>query len=208
MAFVKPLQGFIKQFQWQFGTTMACHGAIGLWRRDVLGKKVRWCSQGGCFLLFLQFDHGPLSLSPLRLRHGFVLLTSFLSPACLPCSLQILWDHDTVFHGEDLYMGLLLHRMRKNYAIMVSYRSSVSFMFFCSLVYAIICRDPLFLSIPTGLRWSCRAHVRPRKHAHSFPTARHVVGPLRAGATLVVFRLCFVWLCALTSPFAAPSASS
>ncbi len=34
------LQGFIKQFQWQFGTTMACHGAIGLWRRDVLGKKV------------------------------------------------------------------------------------------------------------------------------------------------------------------------
>jgi hypothetical protein len=33
--------------------------------------------------------------------------------------LQILWDHDTVFHGEDLYMGLLLHRMRKNYAIMV-----------------------------------------------------------------------------------------
>ena len=36
------------------------------------------------------------------------------------CVWQILWDHDTVFHGEDLYMGLLLHRMRKNYAIMVS----------------------------------------------------------------------------------------
>ena len=34
--------------------------------------------------------------------------------------LQILWDHDTVFHGEDMYMGLMLHRMRKNYTIMVS----------------------------------------------------------------------------------------
>eukprot|EP01029_Cantina_marsupialis_P016177 TRINITY_DN3597_c0_g1_i1.p1 TRINITY_DN3597_c0_g1~~TRINITY_DN3597_c0_g1_i1.p1 ORF type:complete len:1060 (+),score=333.46 TRINITY_DN3597_c0_g1_i1:210-3389(+) len=65
------LAGFVKQFQWNFGTTLCCHGAIGLWRRDILGK-------------------------------------------------QILWNHDTVFHGEDLYMGLLLHRMQQNYAIMVS----------------------------------------------------------------------------------------
>ncbi len=65
------MAGFIKQFQWMGGTTVCCHGAIALWRRDVLGSK-------------------------------------------------ILWDHDTVFHGEDLYMGLLLHRMRANYGIMVS----------------------------------------------------------------------------------------
>ena len=39
---------------------------------------------------------------------------------CLHCVLvQILWEHDTMFHGEDLYMGLLLHRMRRNYTIMV-----------------------------------------------------------------------------------------
>ena len=65
------MAGFIKQFQFAGGTTVCCHGAIALWRRDVLGSK-------------------------------------------------ILWDHDTVFHGEDLYMGLLLHRMRANYGIMVS----------------------------------------------------------------------------------------
>jgi|TARA_B110000211_G_C14003867_1_gene519848 cellulose synthase/poly-beta-1,6-N-acetylglucosamine synthase-like glycosyltransferase len=64
------MAGFIKQFQFTGGTTVCCHGAIALWRRDVLGSK-------------------------------------------------ILWDHDTVFHGEDLYMGLLLHRMRANYGIMV-----------------------------------------------------------------------------------------
>lgn len=64
------LAGLVKQFQWQYGTTLCCHGAISLWRRDVLGRK-------------------------------------------------ILWDHDTEFHGEDLYMGILLHRMQKNYAIMV-----------------------------------------------------------------------------------------
>ena len=34
------MQGYMKQLQWRFGSTMACHGAIGLWRRDVLGKKV------------------------------------------------------------------------------------------------------------------------------------------------------------------------
>ncbi len=37
-------QGYMKQLQWRFGSTMACHGAIGLWRRDVLGKKVCGCS--------------------------------------------------------------------------------------------------------------------------------------------------------------------
>jgi len=65
------LAGLVKQAQWRFGTTLCCHGAIALWRRDVLGK-------------------------------------------------QILWHHDTEFHGEDMYMGLLLHRLRKDYAIMVS----------------------------------------------------------------------------------------
>ena len=65
------LAGFTKQFQYQYGTTLCCHGAIALWRRDMLGK-------------------------------------------------QILWHHDTEFHGEDQYMGLLLHRMQKNYVIGVS----------------------------------------------------------------------------------------
>ncbi len=65
------MAGFVKQFQYLGGTTACCHGAIALWRRDVLGSK-------------------------------------------------ILWDHDTVFHGEDLYMGLLLHRIQKNYVIAVS----------------------------------------------------------------------------------------
>ena len=65
------MAGFVKQFQYLGGTTACCHGAIALWRRDVLGSK-------------------------------------------------ILWDHDTVFHGEDLYMGLLLHRMQSNYVIAVS----------------------------------------------------------------------------------------
>jgi hypothetical protein len=65
------MAGFVKQFQYLGGTAACCHGAIALWRRDVLGSK-------------------------------------------------ILWDHDTVFHGEDLYMGLLLHRMQANYTIAVS----------------------------------------------------------------------------------------
>ena len=65
------MAGFVKQFQYLGGTTACCHGAIALWRRDVLGSK-------------------------------------------------ILRDHDTVFHGEDLYMGLLLHRIQKNYVIAVS----------------------------------------------------------------------------------------
>eukprot|EP00940_MAST-03C_sp_MAST-3C-sp2_P001237 g1237.t1 len=63
--------GFTKQFQYRMGTTLCCHGAIALWRRDILGK-------------------------------------------------QILWHHDTEFHGEDQYMGLLLHRMQRNYVIGVS----------------------------------------------------------------------------------------
>merc|ERR1712216_351395 len=65
------MAGLVKQFQLKLGTTACCHGAIALWRRDVLGRR-------------------------------------------------ILWDHDTVFHGEDLYMGLLLHRMGQGYKIHVS----------------------------------------------------------------------------------------
>ena len=37
------LVGTMKQLQEKMGTSMYCHGAIGLWRRDVLGKKV-WCA--------------------------------------------------------------------------------------------------------------------------------------------------------------------
>ena len=65
------MAGLVKQFQLKLGTSSCCHGAIALWRRDVLGRR-------------------------------------------------ILWDHDTVFHGEDLYMGLLLHRMGQGYKIGVS----------------------------------------------------------------------------------------
>ena len=34
------MAGFVKQFQWLGGTTANCHGAISLWRRDVLGSKI------------------------------------------------------------------------------------------------------------------------------------------------------------------------
>ncbi len=90
----------MKQLQWRFGSTMSCHGAIGLWRRDVLGKK-------------------------------------------------ILWDHDTVFHGEDMYMGLMLHRMRKNYTIMVSVPVPDSDA--RSLVFA-VCDDLLRLAVMPSVK--------------------------------------------------------
>eukprot|EP00658_Telonema_sp_P-2_P028282 TRINITY_DN21698_c0_g1_i3.p1 TRINITY_DN21698_c0_g1~~TRINITY_DN21698_c0_g1_i3.p1 ORF type:complete len:763 (+),score=192.80 TRINITY_DN21698_c0_g1_i3:613-2901(+) len=68
--------GFFKQFQAAYGTALACHGAISLWRREILTSK-------------------------------------------------ILWDHDTVFNGEDLQMGLILHSMKAGYAINVSSREIV-----------------------------------------------------------------------------------
>jgi len=70
------MAGFFKQFQSSYGTTLACHGAIGFWRREVLVSK-------------------------------------------------ILWDHDTVFNGEDLQMGLLLHSMKAGYKIAASARELV-----------------------------------------------------------------------------------
>ena len=30
---------------------------------------------------------------------------------------EIMWKHDTVFNGEDMHMGTLLHAMRKNYKV-------------------------------------------------------------------------------------------
>eukprot|EP00656_Telonema_subtile_P000904 TRINITY_DN10433_c0_g1_i5.p1 TRINITY_DN10433_c0_g1~~TRINITY_DN10433_c0_g1_i5.p1 ORF type:complete len:954 (+),score=136.45 TRINITY_DN10433_c0_g1_i5:347-3208(+) len=62
------LAGFFKQFQSQYGTTLACHGAIALWRREILVN-------------------------------------------------TILWRHDTMFNGEDLQMGLILHDLKKGYKI-------------------------------------------------------------------------------------------
>ena len=70
------LAGTMKMMQARFGSAMYCHGAIGLWRREILGRR-------------------------------------------------ILFDHDTVFHGEDLYMGLLLHRMHANQRIITSASSVV-----------------------------------------------------------------------------------
>eukprot|EP01028_Stygiella_incarcerata_P002337 TRINITY_DN143_c0_g1_i1.p1 TRINITY_DN143_c0_g1~~TRINITY_DN143_c0_g1_i1.p1 ORF type:complete len:851 (+),score=191.95 TRINITY_DN143_c0_g1_i1:116-2668(+) len=64
------IMGLMKQLQSKLGSALYCHGAIGLWRREILSKRV-------------------------------------------------LWDHDTVFDGEDLYMGLMLHKMHKNYSIVV-----------------------------------------------------------------------------------------
>eukprot|EP00656_Telonema_subtile_P043645 TRINITY_DN4998_c0_g1_i4.p1 TRINITY_DN4998_c0_g1~~TRINITY_DN4998_c0_g1_i4.p1 ORF type:complete len:634 (-),score=177.41 TRINITY_DN4998_c0_g1_i4:66-1967(-) len=68
--------GFFKQFQAAYGTALAAHGAISLWRRDILTGK-------------------------------------------------IFWDHDTVFNGEDLQMGLILHSMKAGYSINVSSREIV-----------------------------------------------------------------------------------
>lgn len=34
--------GAVKIFQDKLGTTLFCHGAIGLWRRDILGQKILW----------------------------------------------------------------------------------------------------------------------------------------------------------------------
>jgi len=70
------LAGFFKQFQSSYGTALACHGAISLWRRDILVSK-------------------------------------------------ILWDHDTIFNGEDLQMGLLLHSMKQGHKIGCSARHLV-----------------------------------------------------------------------------------
>ena len=57
------ISGFFKYFQSQIGgCAFYAHGAISLWRRELLGK-------------------------------------------------EILYKHDTEFHGEDMYMGLLTHRL-------------------------------------------------------------------------------------------------
>lgn len=53
--------GFFKLLQSHCGSAFYAHGAVSLWRRELLGR-------------------------------------------------EILFEHDTAFHGEDLYMGLLLHR--------------------------------------------------------------------------------------------------
>lgn len=55
------LSGFFKTHQSAFHSISWAHGAISLWRREMLGNK-------------------------------------------------ILYDHDTVFHGEDMYMGVLMQR--------------------------------------------------------------------------------------------------
>jgi len=62
------LAGFFKQFQTTYGTTLAAHGAIALWRREILAE-------------------------------------------------QIFWNHDCIFNGEDLQMGLILHGLKKGYKI-------------------------------------------------------------------------------------------
>lgn len=62
------LAGFFKQLQSGYGTTLACHGAIALWKRDILVSK-------------------------------------------------IFWDHDCIFNGEDLQMGLILHAMKQGHKI-------------------------------------------------------------------------------------------
>ena len=87
--------GAIKQFQSRYGTTLYCHGAIGLWRRDTLGKNILWYHDtefhGGTPPLHACFVFGNVS---------HVLLIHLLCPC-----------------AEDMYMGLLLHRMKKNYKI-------------------------------------------------------------------------------------------
>jgi len=70
------LAGFFKQLQSSYGTTLACHGAIALWKRDILVHK-------------------------------------------------IFWEHDCIFNGEDLQMGLILHAMKRGYKIRTQPRELV-----------------------------------------------------------------------------------
>lgn len=86
------LAGFVKQFQWQYGTTLACHGAIGLWRRDILGTRILYEVRP-----MAAARHGGAGHRE-RGRHTL--------PPPLPPRLQ----HDTAFHGEDMYMGACLWR--------------------------------------------------------------------------------------------------
>jgi len=70
------IAGFFKQLQSGYGTTLACHGAIALWKRDILVNK-------------------------------------------------IFWDHDCIFNGEDLQMGLILHAMKQGHKIRTQPRELV-----------------------------------------------------------------------------------
>ena len=70
------IAGFFKQLQSGYGTTLACHGAIALWKRDILVSK-------------------------------------------------IFWDHDCIFNGEDLQMGLILHAMKQGFKIRTQPRELV-----------------------------------------------------------------------------------
>jgi cellulose synthase/poly-beta-1,6-N-acetylglucosamine synthase-like glycosyltransferase len=110
------MAGFIKQFQFTGGTTVCCHGAIALWRRDVLGSKILWDhdtvfhGEGGLyscsvFCIFRSFRSFP------RCSNTFVPFHRYTD-----CIGSFFFFSVSI----DLYMGLLLHRMRANYGIMVS----------------------------------------------------------------------------------------
>lgn len=91
--------GAMKQLQARMGSTLYCHGAIGLWRRDILGKKILW-------------DHDTVS--------GETNARSALCPCYVHMSHTPVVRCLQVFHGEDLYMGLLLHRLRRGDSIAMS----------------------------------------------------------------------------------------
>ena len=59
--------GAVKQFQSMYGTTLFCHGAIGLWRRDILGKHILWDHD-------TDFHGGTL---PVSLNHRSVKLLTY-----------------------------------------------------------------------------------------------------------------------------------
>jgi cellulose synthase/poly-beta-1,6-N-acetylglucosamine synthase-like glycosyltransferase len=71
------LSGYMKLFQSQTGSALSAHGAIALWKRDVLVDLV-------------------------------------------------LHNHNTMFHGEDLQMGIILHTLSKRSKIKVRGMSAES----------------------------------------------------------------------------------
>ena len=67
------ISGLSKIIMDKYGSVNYCHGAIAMWRRDIMGE-------------------------------------------------HVLSHHNTMFHGEDMYMGILLHKLGKN--LKISWRAN------------------------------------------------------------------------------------
>lgn len=98
-------QGLMKSLQWFCGSALSVHGAMSLWKRDIFVNHVS--TDTASSLAYLSFTFTVL-----------VVCSRIYNAVCVVWS-QVMFNHDTEFHGEDLYMGVILHRMNMNYAVMV-----------------------------------------------------------------------------------------